>query len=105
MSDSRPPPAFSGLLLHHGDGYSLFVPDGWQRLVDSDNGTFYAPDASDPLTGLAVGAQRLELRVKRSDLSTLRSGFLRGLRQLADCRMLSHEAEAVGPLITLEARH
>src|SRR5207302_10661179 len=104
MSESRPPPAFSGLLLHRGDGYSLFVPDGWQRLLDSDNGVFFAPDRSDLLTGLSIGTQQLDYAVQPRDLASLRSGFLGGLRQLPQSTILSHDAEAVGQLITLEAR-
>jgi hypothetical protein len=108
VAESRPAPAFTGLVVHRDRdfGYSLFVPDGWLRLdLEGNSGVFYAPDPDDPLTGLAVDAQDLGTAVRPDDLATLRSGFLAGLRGLPDCRIERHEAEAIGQLITLEARH
>jgi hypothetical protein len=84
----------------------LFVPDGWSRLdVLDGEGVFYAPDAADSLTGLAIEARDLGSAVRASDLPALRRGFLAGLRQLPGCRMETREAEAIGSLTTLEARH
>ena len=98
-------PAFTGLQVHHDArlGFSVLVPDGWQRL-DADV-AFFAPNADDPLTGLAIEGRDLGTEVRPADLATLRRGFLRGLRQLPGSRIESHEAEVVGRLITLEARH
>lgn len=85
---------------------SLFVPDGWSQL-DVLDGTdvFYAPDPADPLTGLAIEVRELTTVVRASDLQALRRGFLAGLRQLPESRIERREAEVVGALITLEARH
>jgi hypothetical protein len=101
-------PAFTGLVVHHDGrlGFSVLIPDGWQQLaVDGGPGVFYAPDPNDPSTGLAVEARDLGTEVAAADLPALRRGFLRGLRELPGCRVQSREAEAVGRLITLEARH
>jgi hypothetical protein len=101
-------PAFTGLVVHHDRrlGFSVLIPDGWHPLVVGGGpGVFYAPDPSDPLTGLAVEARDLGTEVGAADLPALRRGFLRGLRELPGCRVKSREAEAIGRLITLEARH
>jgi hypothetical protein len=102
-------PAFAGLVVHHEPafGYALLVPAGWQRLPlrGSASGVFYAPDAADLVTGLAVDALNLGTAVTVGDLSTLQRGMLAGLRRLPHCRVESSEAEAVGQLLTLEARH
>jgi hypothetical protein len=101
-------PAFTGLLVHRDldFGYSLFVPVDWHRLEpESGSGVFYAPDVDDLLTGLAIEARNLGTAVKPGDLPTLRNGFVAGLRQLPGCRIESRESEAVGALISLEARH
>ena len=107
MSDGPSRPAFTGLLVHHDQrfGFSVLVPDGWQRLAleGSDSGVFYAPDAADALTGLAIDATDLGVRVHARDLQTLRRGFLKGLSTLAEARIEREESEAVGDLLTLEA--
>jgi hypothetical protein len=108
VTEPRPAPAFTGLVVHRDPafGYSLLLPHGWHRLELEDSaGVLYAPEQDDPLTGLAVEARDLGTEVQPSDLATLRSGFLSGLRRLPECRIERREAEAVGPLITLEARH
>jgi len=101
-------PAFTGLLVHHDTrfGFVVLVPDGWHRLSLTSNstGAFYAPDDDDLLTGLAIDAVDLGTRVKRGDLSALRSGFLAGLRSLSDAHIEFHESSAVGDLVSLEAR-
>jgi hypothetical protein len=124
LSPQAPVPAFTGLVAHHDPtfNFALFVPDGWLRLDVQDQGpalrgappaagVFYAPDASDSaappesLTGLAIQACDLHTVVRPSDMPALRRGFLAGLRQLPESRIESRAAEAVGSLITLEARH
>jgi hypothetical protein len=94
--------------VHHDErfGYSLLVPDGWQRLGlgGSEHGVFYAPDPADLLTGLAVDAERLAVPVRASDLAAVRSGLRAGLRRLPVARITACSAEAVGALLTLEAR-
>ena len=94
--------------MHHDFrfGYSLLVPDGWQRLglAGSEDGVFYAPDPADLLTGLAVDAERLRMPVRPADVAALRSGLRAGLRRLPAARITDCSAEAVGDLITLEAR-
>jgi hypothetical protein len=102
-------PAFTGLLVHHDPtfGFALLVPDGWERmqLTGSAAGAFYAPDADDPFTGLAIDALDLGTPVTAADLAALRSGLLLGLRRLPESQIESCQAEAVGELLTLEARH
>ena len=102
-------PAFTGLVVHHDAtfGYVLLVPAGWQRLPlsGSESGVFYAPDATDLVTGLAVDALDLGTPVVAGDLSTLQRGMLVGLRRLPHCQIESSEADVVGQLLTLEARH
>jgi hypothetical protein len=109
LPPQAPTPAFTGLVAHHDPGFNftLFVPDGWHRLdVQSPGaGVFYAPDPTDLLTGLAVEGRDLGTAVGARDLPALRRGFLAGLRQLPECRIASREAEVVGSLLTLEARH
>jgi hypothetical protein len=109
MAEQPARPAFTGLLVHHDPtfGYALLVPDGWRRLQlsDSESGVFYAPDADDPFTGLAVDALDLGIPVTAEDLATLQGGLLRGLQRLSGCRVETCQAEAVGELLTLEARH
>jgi hypothetical protein len=101
-------PSFTGLQVHHDGrlGFSILIPLDWHRLdVANRTGTFFAPDANDVLTGLALEGSDLGTEVQPGDLATLRRGFLRGLRELPNCKIESREAEAVGRLITLEARH
>jgi hypothetical protein len=102
-------PAFTGLVVHHDPtfGYALLVPAGWQRmpLSGSKSGLFYAPDADDLITGLAVDALDLGTPVVASDLATLQRGMLVGLRRLSHCQIESSEADSVGQLLTLEVRH
>jgi hypothetical protein len=87
-------------------GFSVLIPDGWHTLAaEGSPGVVYAPDADDSLTGLAIEARDLGTEVQADDLPALRRGFLRGLRELPGCRMQSCEAEAIGRLVTLEARH
>jgi len=108
VAEPRPLPAFTGLIVHRdpGLGYSLLVPDDWYLLeLEGGSGVLYAPDRNDPLTGLAVEGRDLGTKVRPADLPTLRSGFLRGLRKLPGSRIEHHEAQAIGQLITLEARH
>ena len=108
MAEPSPLPSFTGLVVHRDPafGYSLLIPDGWHRLeLQESPGLLYAPDPDDPLTGLAVEARDLGTAVRPSDLPTLRSGFLAGLRRMPGCRLERREAEAVGRLISLEARH
>jgi hypothetical protein len=101
-------PSYTGLLVHRDAefGFWLLIPDGWHQLnVESGAGVFFAPDPTDLLTGVAVEGRDLGTPVDASDLPALRRGFLRGLRSLHGARIDTHEAAAVGPLITLEARH
>jgi hypothetical protein len=107
VADSHRLPAFTGLVVHRDPsfGYSLLIPDGWHRLETEGGGALYVPDRDEPLTGLGVEARNLGTDVRPADLPALRSGFLAGLRQLPGCRIERRKAEAVGPLITLEARH
>lgn len=101
-------PTFTGLQVHRDEqlGFSVLIPLGWQRReVEDGQGVFYAPDPADALTGLAVDGRDLGTEVEAKDLPAVRRGFLRGLRELPACRIESREAEAIGRLITLEARH
>jgi hypothetical protein len=107
VTDLHRPPAFTGLVVHRDParGYSLLVPDGWERSELADGtGAFYAPDPDDPLTGLEASARDLGTSVEPGDLAVLRRGFLAGLQQLPGCEIESSEAEAVVRLLTMEAR-
>src|SRR3954447_25685097 len=107
MGESQPTPSFTGLIVHRdpGVGYSLLLPDGWQRTDLPDNGgTLYRPDPDDPTTGLEASGQHLGTDVTASDLPTIRRGFLAGLRQLQECKIEHQEDAAIGALLTLEAR-
>jgi hypothetical protein len=107
MTESIPPPTFTGLIVHRDPdaGYSLLLPDGWQRhdLADT-GGTLYTPDQDDPTTGLELHGQDLGTEVQARDLPAIRRGFLRGLRQLTGCQIEQQEDTAIGGLLTLEAR-
>ncbi len=84
----------------------MLIPDAWVRLdVEDSPGAFFAPDAGDLATGIAVEGRDLGTEVGAADLASLRRGFLRGLRELAECHIESRSAESVGALITMEARH
>jgi len=110
MSDSRPGPRFTGLVLHREPtlGYSFFVPDGWHRLLvegEEGHGVLYAPSLDEPFTSASVVAHDLGVGVEPTDLAALRTGFRRGLRRLPGASIESVEAEAIGNLITIEGRH
>ena len=103
-------PSFAGLLLHRDRvvGYSFFVPLGWHRLhLESaeGSGVIYAPEPADPSTSFSAEGRDLGLPVLAEDLPALRAGFLRGLRALPGAGLESWEVEAIGPLLTMEARH
>ena len=107
MVDSQRPPAFTGLVVHRDPdvGFSLLLPDGWQRAdVPETGGALYRPDPDDPTTGLEVVGQDLGTEVQARDLPAIRRGFLAGLRQLPGCRIEQQEDAAIGSLLTLEAR-
>ena len=109
MSDPRPPPAFTGLLVHREPRYgcSLLIPEGWQRrelVSEHGSGVVFLPDPADEVTSFSFEGRDLGLEVGPDDLAALRSGFLAGLRKLPGCKLAQHEAEAIGRLITMEAR-
>src|SRR5215212_11005071 len=107
MVQPRHPPSFTGLIVHRDPaaGYSLLLPDGWQRTdLPDDGGTLYRPDPEDPTTGLEVHGRNVGTDVQARDLPAIRRGFLTGLRQLTACQVEQEEAEAIGQLLTLEAR-
>ena len=109
MSKGRPPPAFTGLAVHREPRYrcSLLIPDGWRKLpLESERGegVVWRPDREDEATSFSLEGRDLGLVVGPRDLRALRSGFVKGLRQLPDCALELEEAEAVGQLITMEAR-
>jgi hypothetical protein len=105
--DSQRPPAFTGLVVHRDPvaGFSLLLPDGWQRTdLPDGGGTLYAPDPNDPTTGLEVSGHDLGTEVHARDLPALRRGFLAGLRQLPDAHIEQQEGVTIGALLSLEAR-
>lgn len=107
MDETEGRPAFTGLVVHRDPsvGYSLLLPDGWQREdLPADGGTLYRPDVADPTTGLEISGSDLGTEVSGRDLPALRRGFLAGLRQLQDCRIEQQEDTAIGGLVSLEAR-
>jgi hypothetical protein len=100
-------PAFTGLVVHRDlkHRYSLLVPDGWHRFeLEGEAGSLYAPDPEDVHTSLSLSARDLGTAVEPGDLESLRSGFVGGLRQVPGSEIEGVEAEAVGRLITMEAR-
>jgi hypothetical protein len=110
VTDSRPRPTFTGLLVHRDvtHRYSILVPDGWHRREvadDAGTGVLYAPSTEDVFTGFFAQARDLGTAVTAADLPTLRAGFLSGLRKLPRSRIEAQEAEAIGRLITMEGRH
>jgi hypothetical protein len=110
VSESVSRPSFTGLAVHRDFTfrYSFLLPEGWQRLAIEDEagtGFLYAPDPNDPVTGLSAQARDLGMAVTADDLAALEAGFLSGLRKLPRARIESREAEAIGDLITMEARH
>ena len=103
-------PSFTGLLLHRDRavGYSFFVPVGWHRMElesEGGSGVIYAPQPDDALTSFSAEGRDLGTTLAAEDLPALRDGFLRGLRRLPRSHIESSEAEAIGHLITMEARH
>ena len=106
---SKPRPAFTGLLVHREPRYgcSMLIPDGWERrelISQVGGGIVFLPDPADELTSFSFEGRDLGVEVEPGDLAALESGFLTGLRRLPGCRLGQHEAEAVGRLITMEAR-
>ena len=69
------------------------------------SGVIYAPALDDAATSFSAEGRDLGLSVAAEDLPALRTGFLRGLRALTGSVLESSEAETIGPLITMEARH
>jgi hypothetical protein len=109
MSDTRPPPAFTALLVHREPRYgcSMLLSEGWTRRdLESEQGTgvVFLPVAEDERTSFSFEGRELGVEVEPDDLSVLEEGFLAGLRSLPEVTLESHEAEAVGKLITMEAR-
>jgi hypothetical protein len=107
QGESSGVPAFTGLVVHRDPsvGYSLLLPDGWQRTdLPEDGGTLYRPDPDDPTTGLELNGHDLGTAVSGRDLPAIRRGFLAGLRQLPGCHVEQQEDAAIGGLLTLEAR-
>lgn len=103
-------PSFTGLRLHRDTtlGYSFFVPLDWARLElesATGNGVMYAPRADEPLNSFSAEGRDLGTAVNADDLSALEAGFLAGLRRLPRSAVESSEAESIGRLITMEARH
>src|SRR5579885_1169496 len=110
MAKSAALPSFTGLMLHREPtlGYSFFVPDGWHRREIEGGGDFsvlYAPSTDDAFTSFSAEGQDLGVEVKAEDLPALREGARRGIRKLPGSRITQFEAEAIGRLITIEARH
>jgi hypothetical protein len=109
MTD-RKPPSYTGLFAHREPefGCSLLIPLGWQRLeLDSEvgSGTIFVPDPEDVVNSFSFEGRKLGMPVNRRDLRPLEEGMLAGLRSMPESAIESHEAEAVGGLITMEARH
>ncbi|HEY3083033.1 MAG TPA: hypothetical protein VGM69_24345 [Chloroflexota bacterium] len=107
---SKPRPVFTGLLVHREPRYrySFLVPEGWHYLeMESEHGrgAIYAPDPEEVATSFSVEGRDLGVEVKPEDLKTLRQGFVLGLRELPGSVVEGVEAETVGKLITMEARH
>jgi hypothetical protein len=101
-------PSFTGLRVHREPEHrcSFLYPEGWQtrELQSALGGTVLLPDPDDPHTSFSFEGRDLGTDVRPGDLSALRSGFVAGLRQLPGCRIERREAEALGGLITMEAR-
>jgi hypothetical protein len=109
MSEPRPPPAFTGLIVHREPRYgcSMLIPEGWERrelVSELGSGAVFLPNRSDDLTSFSFEGRDLGLEVQSGDLAALRFGFLAGLRKLPGARIAHHEADAIGRLITMEAR-
>ena len=100
---------YTGLLLYRDPAraYSFFVPMDWNRLEleTTASGIMFAPDPADPLTSFSVEGEDLGLAVTAEDLPSLKRGFLAGLRKLPRSMIESSEAEAIGAVLTMEARH
>lgn len=110
MANSVALPSFTGLLLCREPtlGYSFFVPDGWHRReIEGSDGAniLYAPSPEETFTSFSVEGRDLGVEITADDLPVLREGMLRGLRKLPGSKITRIEAEAIGRLITLEARH
>ncbi len=107
MESSGRPPSFTGLVVHRDQviGYSLLIPEGWQRFdLEAGDGVFFAPTLDSRETGLEVAGRDLGTDVQPDDLAIIQRGFLTGLQRLPDCQIESREAESIGRLLTLEAR-
>jgi hypothetical protein len=103
-------PTYRGLLVyrHLGHRFSLLYPDGWEQEdieEQAGGGVAFSPDPADPQTFVLVQSRRLGVRVRPDDLGTLREGFLDGLHALSGLAIESEEAQAVGALVDLQARH
>ena len=109
MARTRPPPVFTGLIVHREPRYgcSMLLPEGWQRrglVSEHGSGVVYLPDPADEATSFSFEGRELPVEVGPGDLKTLEQGMLAGIRQLPRARVQSREVEAVGRLVTMEAR-
>lgn len=107
---NRKPPSYEGLVVHREPDYgcSLLIPLGWHKLkLESEvgGGHIFTPEPGDVANSFSIEGRKLGMPVNRRDLRPLEDGMLAGLRSMPECIVESHEAEAIGGLITMEARH
>lgn len=97
-------------LQYHRDreyGFSLVYPETWHRFdleVEAGRGVLFSEHPDDLSTHLSVEARDLGTRVGADDLPVLREGFLSGLRDVPDSRILRIASYDVGLLAGVEAR-
>ncbi len=110
MPEREERPAFTGLIVYRNfeHRYSVLYPEGWHQLElateEGGQGIIFAPPPGDAATSFSVEARDLGTTVGEEDLPTLRAGFLAGLRRMPKSRIESQEEDAIGRLISLEAR-
>jgi hypothetical protein len=100
-------PSFTGLVAHSDRRYN-YRRDLSRSGDDNgpvEHGVFYAPILDDEFTGFSAEGCDLGMTVTGDDLAVLKSGFLSGLRKMPNSTIESQEADAIGTLITMEARH
>jgi hypothetical protein len=87
-------------------GFSMWLPSDWHRfdLQGGRKGVLYSPYVDDVNTGILAEKRKLKVHVGKSDLPTLREGFMAGIKALAGVEIESESEHLSDTLSFFEVR-